>query len=177
MLYIEKEDFILDPPKKFYRLSPGKEVRLRYAYFVTCTGVEKNDQGEITTVHCTYDPETRGGSSPDGRSPKSTIHWVSAQHCVSAEVRLYDYLLTKEDPNDVPEGLDFKSLINPQSLVVVPDACFEPSLATARGGDKYQFERVGYFCADSVDSKPGHPVFNRTVSLRDTWARMQKKQQ
>jgi glutaminyl-tRNA synthetase len=176
VLYIEQEDFMLDPPKKFFRLSPGREVRLRYAYFITCTSVEKDAAGTVTAVHCTYDPATRGGAAPDGRSPKSTMHWVSAQHSVSAEVRLYDYLLTKEDPSDVVEGMDFKSLINPQSLVAVNNARIEPSLANAKPGDKYQFERVGYFCADPVDSKPGKPVFNRTVSLKDTWAKIQKKQ-
>jgi glutaminyl-tRNA synthetase len=176
-LLIEKDDFMADPPKKFFRLSPGREVRLRYAYFITCTGVDKDSTtGEITALHCTYDPATRGGSSPDGRSPKSTMHWVSAEHSVPAEVRLYDYLLTKEDPSDVPEGMDFKSIINPKSLVVVKNSRLEPSLANAKAGDKYQFERVGYFCADSVDCKPGNLVFNRTVSLKDAWAKIQKKQ-
>ncbi len=176
VLYIEKEDFMLDPPKKFFRLSPGREVRLRYAYFITCTSVEKDAAGTVTAVHCTYDPATRGGAAPDGRSPKSTMHWVSAQHSVSAAIRLYDYLLTKENPADVAEGMDFKSLINPQSLVAVNDARLEPALAHAMPGDRFQFERVGYFCADTVDSKPGKPVFNRTVSLKDTWAKIQKKQ-
>jgi glutaminyl-tRNA synthetase len=177
VLFIEKDDFMLDPPKKFYRLSPGREVRLRYAYFITCAGVEKDPAtGEVTAVHCTYDPATRGGAAPDGRSPKSTMHWVCAERSISAEVRLYDYLLTKEDPNDVADGMDFKSLINPKSLVVVQDARLEPSLANAKGGDKCQFERLGYFCVDDVDSKPGSLVFNRTVSLRDTWARIQRKQ-
>ncbi len=175
-LFIEKDDFMADPPKKFFRLSPGREVRLRYAYFITCTGVDKDSAtGEITALHCTYDPATRGGSSPDGRSPKSTMHWVSAEHSVPAEVRLYDYLLAKEDPNDVPEGMDFKSIINEKSLRVVKNVRLEPGLASAKAGDKYQFERVGYFCADSVDCKPGNLVFNRTVSLKDTWAKIQKK--
>ncbi|HMD69567.1 MAG TPA: glutamine--tRNA ligase/YqeY domain fusion protein [Chitinivibrionales bacterium] len=176
VLFIEKDDFMLDPPRKFFRLSPGREVRLRYGYFITCTSVEKNAVGDVTAVHCTYDAATRGGSAPDGRSPKSTMHWVSAQHSVSAEIRLYDYLLTKEDPADVAEGMDFKSLINPQSLVAVNGARLEPALADAKPGDRFQFERVGYFCADSVDSKPGKPVFNRTASLKDTWAKIQKKQ-
>jgi len=176
VIYIEKEDFMENPPKKFYRLSVGREVRLRYAYFITCIGVEKDPAtGEISALHCTYDPTTRGGSAPDGRSPKSTIHWVSADRCISAEVRLYDYLLTKEDPNDVAEGLDFKSLINANSLQVNRSARLEPGLGNAKPGDKFQFERVGYFCADLVDSRPGSPVFNRTVSLKDTWARIVKK--
>jgi glutaminyl-tRNA synthetase len=176
IIYIEKEDFMENPPKKFFRLSVGREVRLRYAYFITCTGMEKDPEtGEILALHCTYDPATRGGSAPDGRSPKSTMHWVSAERAVSAEIRLYDYLLTKEDPNDVPDGMDFKSLINPDSLRAVKTARLEPGLANAKPGDKYQFERVGYFCADLVDSRPGAPVFNRTVSLKDTWAKIAKK--
>jgi glutaminyl-tRNA synthetase len=165
-----------NPPKKFFRLSPGREVRLRYAYFITCTGVEKDPAtGEVSALHCTYDPATRGGAAPDGRSPKSTMHWVTAQHSIAAEIRLYDYLLTKEDPNDVPEGMDFKSLINPDSLKIVKKALLEPRLANVKPGDRCQFERVGYFCADSKDCKPGSLVFNRTVGLRDTWARVQKK--
>jgi glutaminyl-tRNA synthetase len=177
VLYIEKDDFMENPPKKFFRLSIGKEVRLRYAYFITCTGVEKDPAtGEVSTLHCTYDPATRGGAAPDGRSPKSTMHWVSAQHSIAAELRLYDYLLTKEDPNDVPEGMDFKSLINPESLKVIKNAKLEPSLASFKPGDKCQFERVGYFCADSKECKPGSLVFNRTVGLRDTWAKVQKNQ-
>jgi glutaminyl-tRNA synthetase len=176
VLYIEKDDFMENPPKKFFRLSPGREVRLRYAYFITCTGVEKDPAtGEVSALHCTYDPATRGGAAPDGRSPKSTMHWVTAQHSIAAEIRLYDYLLTKEDPNDVPEGMDFKSLINPDSLKIVKKALLEPSLANVKPGDRCQFERVGYFCADSKDCKPGSLVFNRTVGLRDTWARVQKK--
>jgi glutaminyl-tRNA synthetase len=175
-LFIEKDDFMLEPPKKFYRLSPGREVRLRYAYFITCTGVEKDSSGEVTAVHCIYDPATRGGSAPDGRSPKSTMHWVSARHSVTAEIRLYDYLLTKEDPGDVPEGMDFRALVNPKSLAVVKGASLEPALAFAKPGERFQFERVGYFCVDSDESKPGQPVFNRTVSLKDTWARIQKTQ-
>jgi glutaminyl-tRNA synthetase len=177
VLYIEKDDFMENPPKKFFRLSVGKEVRLRYAYFITCTSVEKNPvSGEITALHCTYDPATRGGAAPDGRSPKSTMHWVSASHSVAAEIRLYDYLLSKEDPNDVPEGMDFKSLINPNSLKVVKNARLEPGLASVKPGDKCQFERVGYFCADSKDCRTGSLVFNRTVSLKDTWGKIQKKQ-
>ena len=176
VIYIEKEDFMENPPKKFFRLSVGREVRLRYAYFITCVGVEKDEKtGEIIALHCTYDPATRGGSAPDGRSPKSTMHWVSAERGISAEIRIYDYLLTKENPDDVAEGMDFMSIINPDSLKKVSNAQLEPSLAGAKPGDKFQFERVGYFCADLVDSKPGNPVFNRTVSLKDTWARIVKK--
>jgi glutaminyl-tRNA synthetase len=176
VIYIEKEDFMENPPKKFFRLSVGREVRLRYAYFITCVGVDKDPAtGEILALHCTYDPLTKGGSAPDGRSPKSTMHWVSGPHSVSAELRLYEYLLIKEDPNDVAEGMDFKSLINPLSMRIIKDARLEPGLANAKPGDKYQFERVGYFCADLVDSKPGSPVFNRTVSLKDTWAKIAKK--
>ncbi len=175
-LYIEKEDFMENPPKKFFRLSIGREVRLRYAYFITCTGAEKDPAtGEIVALHCTYDPATRGGSSPDGRSPKSTIHWVSAAHALNAEMRLYDYLLTKEDPSDVPDGMDFKSLINPDSLKIVPKAKVEPGLASVNAGDKFQFERVGYFCADSKDCKKDALVFNRTVTLKDAWAKIVKK--
>ena len=177
VLHIEKDDFMENPPKKFFRLSPGREVRLRYAYFITCTGVEKDPAtGEVVALHCTYDPATRGGGAPDGRSPKSTMHWVTAQHSIPAELRLYDYLLTKEDPDDVPEGMDFKSLINPNSLKIVKNARLEPGLANVKPGDKCQFERVGYFYADPVDCKPGNLVFNRTVSLKDTWARIAKKQ-
>jgi len=176
-LYIEKEDFKEEAPKKFFRLSVGREVRLRYAYFITCTSVVKDPAtGEVTEVHCTYDPATRGGSAPDGRSPKSTMHWVSVPESVSAEIRLYDYLLTKEDPNDVPEGLDFKSIINPDSLLVIKNARVEPSLAQIKPSAHVQFERVGYFCADILDCKSDKLVFNRTVSLKDTWAKIEKKQ-
>jgi glutaminyl-tRNA synthetase len=175
-LYIEQDDFKEDPPKKFFRLSPGREVRLRYAYFITCTSVVKDPTtGEIVELHCSYDPATSGGSAPDGRSPKSTMHWVSAEKSLSAEVRLYDYLLAKEDPTDVPEGMDFKSIINPNSVTVVKNARVEPGLANIKAGDRCQFERVGYFCADSIDCKPGNLVFNRTVSLKDTWAKIQKR--
>jgi glutaminyl-tRNA synthetase len=176
-LYIERDDFREDPPKKYFRLSPGREVRLRYAYFVTCTDFVKNEKtGEITEVHCTYDPATRGGDSPDGRKVKGTIHWVSAQHTVDAEVRLYDYLFSKEDPDEVDEGRDYKSNLNPNSLEVLTGGKLEPSLAGAAVGDRYQFERMGYFCVDP-DSTPGKLVFNRTVTLRDTWAKIEKQQQ
>ncbi|HET8891249.1 MAG TPA: glutamine--tRNA ligase/YqeY domain fusion protein [Candidatus Angelobacter sp.] len=173
-LYIERDDFQEVPPKGYFRLSPGKEVRLRYGYFVTAQSVVKNAQGEVVEVHVTYDPATRGGNAPDGRKVKSTIHWVSAAHAISAEVRLYDNLFIKEDPNDVPEGQAFTANLNPNSLEVVPDAKLEPSLKTASAGERYQFERLGYFCADP-DTKPGALVFNRTVALKDTWAKKQSK--
>ncbi len=175
VLYIEQDDFRENPPKQYYRLSPGREVRLRYGYFVTCTGVVKNDQGEIVEVHCTYDPASRGGNSPDGRKVKSTIHWVSAAHAVDAEVRLYDKLFTKPDPNEVEEGKDFSANLNPNSLEIVHSAKVEPSLASPAVETRYQFERIGYFCVDP-DSRPGRPVFNRTVALKDTWAKIEKGQ-
>jgi len=175
VLYIEQDDFREDPPKQYFRLSPGREVRLRYGYFVTCTRVVKNDRGEVVEVHCTYDPATRGGNSPpDGRKVKSTIHWVSGAHAVDAEVRLYDNLFTKEDPGQVEEGQDFTANLNPNSLEVLKGCKLEPSLASATPGGRYQFERLGYFCADP-DSTPGKPVFNRTVALKDTWAKIEKK--
>ncbi|HUL16586.1 MAG TPA: glutamine--tRNA ligase, partial [Terriglobales bacterium] len=177
VLYIEQDDFREDPPKQYYRLSPGREVRLRYGYFVTCTSVVKNDRGEVVEVHCTYDPATRGGNSPpDGRKVKATIHWVSAVHAVDAEVRIYDNLFTKEDPNQTEEDQDFTANLNPNSLEVLQHCKLEPALANAAAGNRYQFERLGYFCAD-LDSKPGKPVFNRTVALRDTWAKIEKKGQ
>ena len=172
MLYIEQDDFREDPPKGYFRLSPGKEVRLRYAYFITAKSVVKNDKGEVIEVHCTYDPATRGGNAPDGRKVKSTIHWVSAPHAVNAEVRLYDNLFSNPDPNAVPEGRDFTANLNPNSLEVIGEAKVEPSLKNAKAGDRYQFERLGYFCVDP-DSAPGKLVFNRTVALKDTWAKKQ----
>ncbi|MFZ0314559.1 MAG: glutamine--tRNA ligase/YqeY domain fusion protein [Candidatus Korobacteraceae bacterium] len=174
VLYIEQDDFREDPPKKFFRLSPGQEVRLRGGYFITCKGVVKNDAGEVVEVHCTYDPETRSGNAPDNRKVKSTIHWVSAQHAIDAEVRLYENLFSNENPGDVPEGQDFTVNLNPNSLEILTNAKLEPSLADAKPGDRYQFERLGYFCAD-LDSKPGALVFNRTVPLRDTWAKIEKR--
>jgi glutaminyl-tRNA synthetase len=174
ILYIEQDDFREVPPPKFYRLSPGKEVRLRYGYFITAQSVEKNDKGEVVAVHCTYDPATKGGNSPDGRKVKSTIHWVSAEHAIDAEVRIYDKLFTKENPDDAPEGQDFIANLNPKSLEVIPQAKLEPSLASAPVEARFQFERLGYFCVDP-DSKPGHPVFNRTVALKDAWAKIEKK--
>uniref|UniRef100_Q01WJ7 Glutamine--tRNA ligase n=1 Tax=Solibacter usitatus (strain Ellin6076) TaxID=234267 RepID=Q01WJ7_SOLUE len=173
-LYIEQDDFREDPPKEFFRLAPGREVRLRYGYFIKCTGVVKNAAGEITEVHCTYDPETRGGNAPDGRKVKATIHWVSAAQAVSGEVRMYDTLFLKEDPNQVAEGQDFTANLNPKSLEIIRDAKLEPSLANAAPGTRLQFERLGYFCVDS-DSTPGNPVFNRTVALKDTWAKIEKR--
>jgi len=175
VLYIEQDDFREVPPKKYYRLSPGTEVRLRYGYLITAKSVLKNDKGEVVEVHCTYDPATRGGNTPDGRKVKSTIHWVSAAHAIDAEVRLYDKLFTKEDPDNVLEGQDFTANLNPQSLEVIPNAKLEPSLANAPAGSRYQFERVGYFCVDP-DSKLEKPVFNRTVALKDTWAKIEKRE-
>ena len=163
-----------DPPKKFFRLSPGKEVRLRCAYFITCDDVVKDDRGEIQELRCTYDPATRGGDSPDGRRVKATLHWVSAAHAIPAEVRLYDRLFSVEDPDNVPEGKTFLDNLNRASLEVLRGARLEPSLAAAQAGQRVQFERLGYFCVDT-DSRPGALVFNRTVSLRDTWARISQK--
>jgi len=174
VLYIEQDDFREDPPKQYYRLSPGREVRLRYGYFITAKSVVKNDKGEVVEVHCTYDPATRGGNAPDGRKVKSTIHWVSAAHAVDAEVRIYDKLFTKEDPNQLEDGQEFTANLNPNSLEVIAQAKLEPSLANAPVEARYQFERLGYFCVDP-DSKPGRPVFNRTVALKDTWAKVEKK--
>ncbi|HKR30386.1 MAG TPA: hypothetical protein VJT08_07910, partial [Terriglobales bacterium] len=174
VLYIERDDFRENPPKQFYRLSPGREVRLRYGYFITCTSVVKDTSGEVVEVHCTYDPATRGGNAPDGRKVKSTIHWVSAAHAIPADVRLYENLLLKENPNEVEEGKDWTDNLNPNSLEIVKDAKLEPSLANAQIETSYQFERLGYFCVDP-DSKPGALVFNRTVALKDTWARVEKR--
>jgi glutaminyl-tRNA synthetase len=175
VLYIEQDDFREVPPPKYFRLTPGREVRLRYGYFVTCTSVVKNDKGEVAEVHCTYDPASKGGNSPDGRKVKATIHWVSAAHAVDAEVRVYENLFLKEDPSDVEEGQDVLDNLNPNSLEIISDAKVEPSLASAASGTRYQFERLGYFCVDP-DSKPAKPVFNRTVALKDAWARVEKKQ-
>jgi len=175
-LYIEQDDFREVPPPKYFRLSPGKEVRLRYGYFITAKSVVKDDRGQIVEVHCTYDAATRGGNAPpDGRKVKSTIHWVSAAHAIDAEVRIYENLFSKPDPTDVPEGHDFTENLNPDSLQVIAHAKLEPSLANAAAGSRYQFERLGYFAVDP-DSKPEAPVFNRTVALKDTWAKVEKKQ-
>ena len=173
-IYIEQDDFREVPPPKYYRLSPGKEVRLRNAYFITAKEVVKDAAGNVVEVRCTYDPASRGGNSPDGRKVKSTIHWVSAKHAITAEVRIYDKLFTKADPGDVPEGGSFLDNLNPKSLEVIADAKLEPSLAAVQPGVRYQFERMGYFCAD-IDSKPGALVFNRTLPLKDTWAKIEKK--
>jgi len=176
VLYIEQDDFREDPPKQYFRLSPGREVRLRYGYFITCTSVVKDEKtGEVLEVHCTYDPATRGGDSPDGRRVKSTIHWVSAAHTIDAEARLYDNLFTCENPDEVPEGQDFTANLNPHSLEVVRGCKLEPSLRGAAPGSRYQFERLGYFCVDA-DSTCGALVFSRTAALRDTWAKIEKRE-
>ena len=177
VLYLERDDFREDPPKKWFRLAPGREVRLRYGYYITCVDVVKNEKtGEVVELHCTYDPATRGGFSPDGRKVRGTLHWVSAQHATPAEIRLYDSLFTKPDPADVEdEGGDFKDYINPNSLETLTSCLVEPSLAGASPGSRYQFERQGYFCVDS-DTSDNKIVFNRTVTLRDTWAKIEKKQ-
>ena len=174
-IYIERDDFMENPPKKYFRLSPGSEVRLKHAYFITCTEVVRDDRGEIAELHCTYDPESRGGASPDGRRVKGTLHWVSVPHAVEAEVRLYDKMYTKENPMDAEEGKGFTDYINPDSLQVLKGCKLEPALAGAEIGISYQFLRQGYFCLDNRDSKPGAPVFNRTTGLRDSWAKMAQK--
>jgi glutaminyl-tRNA synthetase len=174
-LYIEQDDFRETPPPKYYRLSPGKEVRLRWGYYITCRDVVKDPKtGEITEIRCTYDPATRGGTSPDGRKVKATIHWVSAKHALAAEVRLYDYLFTKADPDDVEPGKDWRSNLNPNSLEVLENCWIEPSLAKAQSGDRFQFERLGYFAIDLDSKSSGKLVFNRTVTLKDTWAKIDK---
>ncbi len=173
-LYIEKEDFMEDPPKKFYRLAPGREVRLRYAYFITCREVVKNDNGEPVELRCTYDPETRGGDSPDGRKVKSTLHWVSAPHALEGEARLYDHIFTVENP---AEAEDLKSVINPDSLRIITGAKLEPALAELAEGKQCQFERLGYFCKDVKHTTAEYPVFNRIVTLRDQWAKIKKAQE
>ena len=175
VLYIERDDFMEDPPKKFFRLGPGREVRLRYAYFITCKEAIKDpDTGEIIELRCAYDPKTKGGNSPDGRKVKATLHWVSADHAVDARVRIYDRLFTKENPDEKEEGKTFKDFINPDSLETLTGCKLEPSLATAAPEDFYQFERLGYFCADSMESSADQLVFNRTITLRDTWAKLAK---
>jgi glutaminyl-tRNA synthetase len=172
-LYIEREDFMEDPPKKFFRLAPGREVRLRYAYFIKCVDVVKNSQtGEIEEIRCTYDPQTKGGNAPDGRKVKATLHWVSAKHALNTEVRLYNPMFMQEDP----KISDLEGSLNPNSLDILPDCKVEPSLSSAEPGQHFQFERIGYFCVDSIDSKSEKKVFNRTVQLRDTWARVQRAQ-
>jgi glutaminyl-tRNA synthetase len=176
VLYIEREDFREDPPRKFFRLAPGREVRLRYAYFITCVGVVKDEQnGEVVELHCTYDPATRGGAAPDGRKVKGTLHWVSAAHALKAEVRLYDRLFEAANPLDSAGGRDFKAYLNPDSLETLTACRVEPSLAGATPGSRYQFERQGYFCVDP-DSSDDLLVFNRTVPLRDSWAKIENAQ-
>ncbi|OGO64516.1 MAG: glutamine--tRNA ligase [Chloroflexi bacterium RBG_19FT_COMBO_55_16] len=175
VLYIERDDFREDPPKQFFRLAPGREVRLRYAYFITCVGVVKDEKtGEVIEIHCTYDPATKGGDAPDGRKVKATLHWLSAAHALEVETRLYDRLFIKENPDEVEAGADFKSNLNPNSLEVLKGCFVEPGLAGAAPGSIYQFERQGYFCVDPVESTAGKLVFNRTVSLRDSWAKIQE---
>ena len=177
-IYIERDDFRENPPSRFFRLAPGREVRLRYACYITCQEVVKDpESGEVIELHCTYDPESVGGSSPDGRRVRGTLHWVSAPHSLRTEVRLYDYLLQDPEDDSDEEGRDFIALLNPESLQSLTDCRVEPSLADAPPGSRYQFERQGYFCVDSRDSRPGAPVFNRTVSLRDSWARIEQAQQ
>jgi glutaminyl-tRNA synthetase len=174
-IYVERDDFMEEPPRKFFRLGPGREVRLRFAYFITCNEVIKNAAGEVTELHCTYDPETHGGNAPDGRKVKGTIHWVSASHAFEAQVRLYDRLFTVEDPNKEDDGKTYLDHLNAESLEVIADAKLEPGLAKAEPGERFQFERLGYFCADAGDSQAGKPVFNRTVTLRDAWAKQRGK--
>jgi len=174
-LYIEQEDFMEEPPKKFFRMAPGREVRLRYAYFITCQSIVKDASGKVVELHCTYDPATRGGDAPDGRKVKATLHWVSAARALKAEVRLYDSLFTTENPDDAPEGKDFTANLNPNSLEMLPDCYVEPALADAAPQSRYQFERLGYFCVDP-DSTAGRLVFNRTVTLKDTWAKIQQSE-
>ena len=173
-LYIERSDFMENPPAKFHRLGPGREVRLRYGYLITCTSVDKDENGTIEKIHCTYDPATRGGSTPDGRKVKGTIHWVSTGHALPCQVRLYDRLFVAENP-EADKDINFKQHLNPNSRLSIETAMAEPSLAGLAAGSQVQFERQGYFCADTIDSQPGRPVFNRIVTLRDTWARSQQK--
>ena len=173
-IFIEREDFLEDPPKKFFRLGPDREVRLRYGYFIRCVSVDKDSiTGEIIAIHCTYDPQTRGGSAPDGRKVKGTIHWVSVPHAVSCQVRLYDRLFLTENP-DADKSVDFKEHLNPESLTILDNCMLEPSLAKTLPGEHFQFERNGYFCADLINSQPGAPVFNRTVTLKDSWVKIEK---
>jgi len=174
-IYIEQDDFMENPPKKFYRLAPGREVRLRYAYYIKCVDVVKDEDGNIKELICTYDPETRGGWAPDGRKVKATLHWVSARHCITAEVRLYDRLFIKEDPTDVEEGKTFLDYVNPKSLEILYPCYLEPSLKNAKPGDRFQFERVGYFCVDTKYTTKDRLVFNRIVTLKDTWEKIKKK--
>ena len=173
-LYIEQDDFREEPPPKFFRLAPGREVRLRYGYFIKCVGVVKDEAGHVVELRCSYDPETRGGQAPDGRKVRGTVHWVSAEHSVPVEVRLYDHLFTTEKPDDAADGSDYRSNLNPNSLETLTSGRVEPGLVNAAAGTPYQFERLGYFCVDSRDSSPGSLVFNRTVSLRDSWKKIER---
>jgi glutaminyl-tRNA synthetase len=176
-LYIERDDFREDPPRKYFRLAPGAEVRLKHAYYITCEEVIRYpDNGEITELHCTYDPKSRGGWTDDGRKVKGTLHWVSARHAINAEIRLYEHLFLKENPETAKDGGDFQSYLNPDSLNVLTECKVEPSLVNASVNNHYQFLRQGYFVVDSKDSKPENLVFNRAVSLRDTWARIERSQ-
>ena len=175
-LYIERADFMEEPPRKYFRLAPGREVRLKHAYYITCVGVVRDEQGAVVELHCTYDPESRGGATPDGRKVRGTLHWVSAEHALDAEVRLYEHLFTKANPYEVEEGADFTANLNPNSLRTLTSCKVEPSLAHAAPGSRYQFMRQGYFCLDPVDSAGGALIFNRTVSMRDTWAKIQRAQ-
>ena len=175
-LYIERDDFMENPPRRFYRLAPGREVRLRYGYFIRCEEVIRDADGNIAELRCSYDPQTRGGSSPDGRKVRATLHWVSAAHALDAELRLYDHMFTRWNPDEDADGADWLSFLNPESLVIIDDAKLEPSLKGAVPGSRYQFERQGYFCVDTEDSTPDRLVFNRTATLRDSWARAQRSQ-
>jgi glutaminyl-tRNA synthetase len=175
-LWIDRDDFLEDPPKKFFRLAPGREVRLRWGYVVRCDEVVKNGAGEVVELRCTHDPATRGGGTPDGRRIQGTIHWVAAADAVDAEVRLYDPLFPRADPDDLPPGVDFISTVDPRSLEVLTGCKVEPALAAAAAGTRVQFERVGYFVADAVDHSAARPVFNRTTTLRDTWAKVQRQE-
>jgi glutaminyl-tRNA synthetase len=175
ILYIEQDDFREDPPKQYFRLAPGREVRLRYGYFITCKSFVKDADGNVVELHCTYDPATRGGNAPDGRKVKSTIHWVSAAHALDCEVRLYDNLFTKENPNELEEGQNITANLNPNSYDVLTGARIEPGMRDAAAGARYQFERLGYFCVDP-DSTSGRLVFNRTIGLRDTWSKIERRE-
>jgi glutaminyl-tRNA synthetase len=176
IIYIERDDFMEDPPKKFFRLAPGREVRLRYAYFIKCERIIRDEAtGEITELRCSYDPATRGGDAPDGRKVKGTLHWVSAEQALKAEVRLYDRLFTEAEPDSSEHDQDWISFLNPDSVEIIKEAFVEPGLSGALPEDRFQFERLGYFCVDSKDSKEGKPVFNRTISLRDTWQKINKQ--
>jgi glutaminyl-tRNA synthetase len=174
-IYIDQDDFMIDPPKKYFRLKPGGEVRLKNAYFIKCVDYETDEDGNVTLVRATYDPASRGGESPDGRKVRGTIQWVSAKHAIDAEIRLYDLLFNVENPDEIPEGGDYKDNLNPESLIVLKHSKVEPSLKDAQTGDRFQFLRTGYFCIDSKDSKPDALVFNRTVGLKDTWAKIAAK--